>query len=408
MSREQQEDGGREADELRDEDNWETVRSGRRPTAVREKPPEKSRPAEAPLPEILVPCRFFAAGWCNKGSKCRFYHSHDSPPPLSASSATSSSSSSAVRILQPPNLALAPQPQPQPPSVWTRNDISADVNEPQEDDDFPEDDETESPWYGEGVYYYGGVAPEESTWPDVYDLSPDSYLSALDPRAGATSSTATTLGGDQSSDQSRKICHFYAEGTCRFGSFCRNEHGEECPICLKKCLPRDPIRQQVHMNECLPPSERDLDLSGMVECGICYENPCARKERFGILNNCEHVFCLSCIRSWRGTDGPGKTAIRGCPICRVESHFVVPSDHFVTDGEEKPLLIDEYKTNMKQIPCKHFDQGRGSCPFGSSCFYAHLNADGTPYKYEKLRTFLDSDGIMNAVKQVRLSDFLNI
>ena len=26
--------------------------------------------------------------------------------------------------------------------------------------------------------------------------------------------------------------------------------------------------------------------------------------------------------------------------------------------------------------CKLFDYGKGSCAFGSSCFYAHLNPDG--------------------------------
>ena len=38
-------------------------------------------------------------------------------------------------------------------------------------------------------------------------------------------------------------------------------------------------------------------------CGICMETVMekkpAREQRFGILSHCNHVFCLSCIRTWR-------------------------------------------------------------------------------------------------------------
>ena len=39
------------------------------------------------------------------------------------------------------------------------------------------------------------------------------------------------------------------------------------------------------------------------DCGICMEevinkNPVAER-RFGILSNCNHCFCLECIRKWR-------------------------------------------------------------------------------------------------------------
>jgi hypothetical protein len=46
---------------------------------------------------------------------------------------------------------------------------------------------------------------------------------------------------------------------------------------------------------------------------------------FGLLENCAHSFCLSCIREWRASADAVRTeAVRACPICRVESHFVVP------------------------------------------------------------------------------------
>ena len=29
-----------------------------------------------------------------------------------------------------------------------------------------------------------------------------------------------------------------------------------------------------------------------------------------------------------------------------------------------------------RIDCKYYNFGEGTCPFGSSCFYAHVNRDG--------------------------------
>ena len=40
--------------------------------------------------------------------------------------------------------------------------------------------------------------------------------------------------------------------------------------------------------------------------------------------------------------------------------------------------MDSYKKRLAGIDCKHFDQGRGRCPFGSSCFYRHSDEHGRP------------------------------
>lgn len=37
-------------------------------------------------------------------------------------------------------------------------------------------------------------------------------------------------------------------------------------------------------------------------CGVCFEviiEKSGREQRFGILPNCNHIFCLECIRKWR-------------------------------------------------------------------------------------------------------------
>jgi len=43
----------------------------------------------------------------------------------------------------------------------------------------------------------------------------------------------------------------------------------------------------------------------------------------------------------------------------------------VLDKRRKEAIIAHYKEKMKQIPCKYFDGGRGSCKFGANCHYAH-------------------------------------
>lgn len=50
------------------------------------------------------------------------------------------------------------------------------------------------------------------------------------------------------------------------------------------------------------PSVEALARSREQTCGICYEvvmEKPERENRFGILPNCNHCFCLSCIRKWR-------------------------------------------------------------------------------------------------------------
>ena len=142
------------------------------------------------------------------------------------------------------------------------------------------------------------------------------------------------------------------------------------------------------------------------ECGICFENVKRRGERFGMLESCDHAFCLSCIRGWRREREQDKQNLRLCPVCRNESFYVIPSDTIILDPVEKKRIIDQYKQEMGRIPCKLFDYGRGTCPFGTSCFYAHLNPDGTRYIPPPLKWLRGADG-SEVKSEVKLSDFFD-
>ena len=70
--------------------------------------------------------------------------------------------------------------------------------------------------------------------------------------------------------------------------------------------------------------------------------------------------------------------MRTCPLCRSSTWFITPSTTWPLDSGEKEGIMDSYKKRLAGIDCKHFDQGRGRCPFGSSCFYRHSDEHGKP------------------------------
>lgn len=183
------------------------------------------------------------------------------------------------------------------------------------------------------------------------------------------------------------VCRHYLAGRCSFGNACRNTHTLDG-------APPTRVR----------PLEPAFDAEDP-ECGICFESILKKGEKFGILENCDHAFCLSCIRSWRKQrEQQDRQNLRLCPVCRNESFFVVPSDAMM-EPEQKLRAIESYKVEKARVPCKLFDYGRGNCPFGTSCFYVHLNPDGTRYIPRALHWRKGADG-SEVQADVKLSDFL--
>ncbi|KAI0714210.1 hypothetical protein C8T65DRAFT_573653 [Cerioporus squamosus] len=164
-----------------------------------------------------------------------------------------------------------------------------------------------------------------------------------------------------------KTCNFYAAGWCRRGDKCWFVHAE----------PSKPIVSS-------PEPSQDSDEEELL-CSICYDKPVT----YGLLIGCSHVFCLPCIKSWRGTEGKSVDILEAgttktCPMCRTTSRFVTPSSLFFADGDPKKAeAIEKYKHSMARIKCKYFERSsrKRFCPFGKDCFYKHENEDGTPYVF---------------------------
>ena len=79
--------------------------------------------------------------------------------------------------------------------------------------------------------------------------------------------------------------------------------------CVRCAVARADVSVLGVAQACVREHEEDMQLSFAVArsadktCGICMEVVVEKlppnERRFGILSNCSHVFCLSCIRKWR-------------------------------------------------------------------------------------------------------------
>ncbi|KFO27462.1 Putative E3 ubiquitin-protein ligase makorin-2 [Fukomys damarensis] len=280
------------------------------------------------------------------------------------------------------------------------------------------------------------------------EMKPHSYLDAI--RSGLDDVEASS---SYSSEQ--QLCPYAAAGECRFGDACVYLHGDMCDICRLQVLhPFDSEQRRAHEKVCMATFEVEMEKAFAFQasqdkvCSICMEvileKASASERRFGILSSCNHTYCLSCIRQWRCAKqfenqiikfgewhghclrGPGKCASHSklrdppaiililqrrkqewsCPECRVISEFVIPSVYWVEDQNKKNELIEAFKQGMGKKACKYFEQGKGTCPFGSKCLYRHAYPDGRLAEPEKPRKQLSSEGTVRFFNSVRLWDFI--
>ncbi|KAI3448908.1 hypothetical protein Pfo_005573 [Paulownia fortunei] len=318
-----------------------------------------------------VLCKFFAHGACLKGEHCEYSHDWKAPPNnictfyqkgVCAYGSRCRYDHIKVSRLHSPALSS-----------------SADLSSAEE---LPSGTAT----FGEGIATAVGAEYSASSRP----FNPPSR-----PAWGENSGPRDTLQYDDEfadvrgvDPADRPICSFAAAGECPHGVDCLHIHGDLCPTCRKHCLhPFRPREREEHMKIC---EKRQKHLEALthsreIECSVCLESilskPTAAERKFGILSECDHPFCISCIRNWRSSSPASgmdaNSTLRSCPICRKLSYFVIPSVIWYSSKEEKQEIVDSYKAKLRSIDCKHFDFGNGTCPFGTSCFYKHTIKPGS-------------------------------
>ncbi|KAF8923642.1 hypothetical protein EDD21DRAFT_359117 [Dissophora ornata] len=123
------------------------------------------------------------------------------------------------------------------------------------------------------------------------------------------------------------------------------------------------------------------------KCAICFEVP-KTFGLLVSCNHAFCLECIRTWRSkdissdLQPHDSGNVSVTKACPNCRTPSLYVVPSSFFPTCSEQKEIIIQNYKEATARKPCKYFKESgdRHWCPFGDDCHFAHLDEDGEPCK----------------------------
>ncbi|KAJ8923675.1 hypothetical protein NQ315_010255 [Exocentrus adspersus] len=372
-------------------------------------------------------CRFFRRGNCIHQENCHYRHDNDNScrnlPRTNSQNNTNRNSNRSNTSTNMPSTS-------QTSDVVNKNII----NKNQTDIDNKENDELNCPNNEEKKKLQSAEEGEEEEEEEGACASPplnsinDSWVNAPEfvPKSISQArprSYAEALSPDNIAEinANRKLCPYVnKDGICRNLTDCTYLHGEMCDMCERLILhPYNEEQRKRHRQECIKQHEKNMELSFAIarskekSCGVCFEvimEKAIGEQRFGILPNCNHCFCLSCIRKWRQARQFENKIIRACPECRVTSDFVCPSMYWVDTKEDKEKLIDDYKTALSRKDCKYFKKGQGKCPFGNKCFYLHAFPDGSkcdvgPPPRQRRHRGVDTD--IDVLQQVMLWDFLD-
>ncbi|ART91583.1 N1R/p28 family protein [Fowlpox virus] len=126
---------------------------------------------------------------------------------------------------------------------------------------------------------------------------------------------------------------------CKTKSSCEYVHGDICDICGFEALhPTDIDKRLTHEKVCMQLlCKEDIKYD---KCGICLDAIKGNKKPYGILSDCNHMFCINCIKTWMTTINSKKQ----CPECRVPSKYIIQSPIWTVDKVSKNQLSVSYKT----------------------------------------------------------------
>jgi len=74
------------------------------------------------------------------------------------------------------------------------------------------------------------------------------------------------------------------------------------------------------------------------ECSICFRIII----NYGLLSNCDDIFCYECIRQWRNEakQKSKRERFRRCPLCNKESPLLIKSKFYLTGEDKKQKMIE--------------------------------------------------------------------
>ncbi|XP_026579618.1 E3 ubiquitin-protein ligase makorin-1 isoform X3 [Pseudonaja textilis] len=252
-------------------------------------------------------CRYFQRGCCAYGDRCRYEHTK----PLKREDTTT------VSPVAKPYPSASTDVTPSPGTL----EVSSGETEDKElaAAGAGAEDWVNAVEFIPGQPYFGRAAPSCTETPLQGMVIEEEY-----------EKQQTSL------EMKKQLCPYAAVGECRYGENCVYIHGDICDMCgLQVLHPADAAQRSLHIKSCIEAHEKDMELSFAVQrskdmvCGICmevvYEKANPSERRFGILSNCNHTYCLKCIRKWRSAKQFESKIIKSCPECRITSNFVIPT-----------------------------------------------------------------------------------
>lgn len=238
-------------------------------------------------------CKFFKLGTCRYGTSCRNAHVEPIPSDPASFTVAADPGPSTSFTIDPLKWINAPVFVPkfkqwQPTPV----DVQDDGQEEELQEHISHEDTAEENEQGEDLEEAVPVAGGGMSYAAIVTMN----------------NNHNGLGIIKDHIDSVQCPYYENSGVCMLDT-CPYAHGEMCELCGKFCLnPLDKEQQRQHNVECIKQHELDMEHSFAIQrskdkiCGICLEvilEKPSREQRFGILPNCNHIFCLECIRTWR-------------------------------------------------------------------------------------------------------------
>lgn len=268
-------------------------------------------------------CHFYLANQCLYGLDCKFRHVEPSNESSASAASSSTSSSSASTMMDTSITTTAHTTSPITTTIYSPTKLNC----PTTSHNFISPFYSASHWPQNVNYQQSYNDYHSATYVDEYNIQYHQYhqddTNLLEQMSQKFSSSLPALSVSNFDNRdiyySQSIGHHQSIGHINVVS--SDLLLLICDLCGRPCLkPHDLEQQRQHREECLVEHEREMELSFAIQrskdqvCGICMDVVVEKKpitsSRFGILEKCNHIFCLDCIRKWRGTKQMERRTIR--------------------------------------------------------------------------------------------------
>lgn len=120
-----------------------------------------------------------------------------------------------------------------------------------------------------------------------------------------------------------------------------------CPECRTPCDYVYPVREIIDEKLKREYINSEKEKMKKSTCQICLKDVLKKQDPlFGMLPNCNHLFCLQCIKNWRQRFNFGIS--KTCPECKALCDFVYPVREIINDDIRKKEYMNEENKKMRK------------------------------------------------------------